>query len=100
VLFYEDLPEVALLGHSYGGMVITGVATKQPQRLARLVYLDAYLPSEGENEIALWPADQKEKYFVDLASGTKFHQPISSSMLGITDPKISERVKEVLTSHP
>jgi pimeloyl-ACP methyl ester carboxylesterase len=74
---------------SYGGMVITGVAAKQPQRLAQLVYLDAYLPFEGENEIALWPADQKEEYFADVASGIKFRQPISSSMLGIADPKNS-----------
>jgi pimeloyl-ACP methyl ester carboxylesterase len=42
-----------LVGHSYGGMVITGVAAKEPRRLAQLVYLDAYLPLEGENEIAL-----------------------------------------------
>ena len=53
MLFYEDLSEVVLVGHSYGGMVITGVAAKEPQRLAQLVYLDAYLPLEGENEIAL-----------------------------------------------
>ena len=55
MLFYEDLSDVILVGHSYGGMVITGVAAKEPQRLAHLVYLDAYLPMEGENEIALWP---------------------------------------------
>jgi pimeloyl-ACP methyl ester carboxylesterase len=42
-----------LVRHSYGGMVITGVAAKEPQRLAQLVYLDAYLPLEGENEISL-----------------------------------------------
>jgi len=100
VLFYEDLSDVVLVGHSYGGMVITGVAAKQPQRLAQLVYLDAYLPFEGENEIALWPADQKEKYFTDVASGIKFRQPISSSMLGIADPKTSEWVQERLTPHP
>jgi hypothetical protein len=79
---------------------LTGVAAKQPQRLAQLVYLDAYLPFEGENEIALWPADQKEKYFADVASGIKFRPPISSSMLGITDPKTSEWVQERLTPHP
>jgi pimeloyl-ACP methyl ester carboxylesterase len=79
MLFYEDLSEVVLVGHSYGGMVITGVAAKEPQRLAQLVYLDAYLPLEGENEIALWPADQKEKYSTDLASGIRirrlWHRP-------------------------
>jgi pimeloyl-ACP methyl ester carboxylesterase len=69
LLFYEDLSEVVLVGHSYGGMVITGVAAKEPRRLAQLVYFDAYLPLEGENEIAPWPSDQKEKHHTDLASG-------------------------------
>jgi pimeloyl-ACP methyl ester carboxylesterase len=100
MLFYEDLSEVMLVGHSYGGMVITGVAAKEPQRLAQLVYLDAYLPLEGENEIALWPPDQKEKYRTDLASGIRFRPPLSSFMLGITDPKMSEWVQERLTPHP
>jgi pimeloyl-ACP methyl ester carboxylesterase len=100
MLFYEDLSEVVLVGHSYGGMVITGVAANEPQRLAQLVYLDAYLPFEGENEIALWPPDQKEKYRTDLASGIRFRPPLASSMLGITDPKISKWVQERLTPHP
>jgi pimeloyl-ACP methyl ester carboxylesterase len=89
-----------LVGHIYGGMVITGVAAKEPQRLAQLVYLDAYLPLEGENELALWPPNQLEKYRTDIASGTLFHPPLASSMLGITDPKVSEWVQERLTPHP
>jgi pimeloyl-ACP methyl ester carboxylesterase len=100
MLFYEDLSEVLLVGHSYGGMVITGVAAKEPQRVAQLVYLDAYLPLEGENNISLWPPDQKEKYRADLASGIRFRPPIASSMLGIIDPKMSEWVQERLTPHP
>ena len=100
LLFYEDLSEVVLVGHSYGGMVITGVAAREPKRLAQLVYFDAYLPLEGENEIALWPPDQKERYRTDLASGIKFRPPIASSMLEITDPKMSKWVQERLTPHP
>ena len=100
LLFYEDVSEVVLVGHSYGGMVVTGVAAKEPHRLAQLVYFDAYLPLEGENEIALWPPDQKEKYRADLASGIRFRPPIASSMLGITDPKMSKWVQERLTPHP
>ena len=71
-------------------MVVTGVAAKEPQRLNHLVYLDAYLPLEGENGIALWPPDQKERYYSDVASGIRFRPPLASSMLGITDPKMSE----------
>jgi len=45
VLFYEDLHDVILVGHSYGGRVITGVADTSADRLAHLVYLDAFVPT-------------------------------------------------------
>jgi pimeloyl-ACP methyl ester carboxylesterase len=48
VLTYEDLHEVILVGHSYAGMVITGVADLLPWRISHLVYLDAFLPSNGQ----------------------------------------------------
>ena len=40
----EDLRDVVLVGHSYGGMVITGAADRMPASIARLVYLDAFVP--------------------------------------------------------
>ena len=46
---FEKLTDVVLLGHSYGGMVITGVADRIPQRIRHLVYLDAFLPESGES---------------------------------------------------
>ena len=48
VLTDEDLRDVALVGHSYGGMVITGVADRAADRLARLVYIDAFVPADGQ----------------------------------------------------
>jgi len=48
VLHYEDLSDVILVGHSYGGMVATGVAERARDRLAHLVYLDAFAPRDGE----------------------------------------------------
>ena len=45
---YEDLDDVILVGHSYGGMVIGGVAEKVPKRIRRLVYLDAYIPQDNK----------------------------------------------------
>lgn len=49
VLTFEDLHDVILVGHSLGGMVITGVADQIPERIAKLIYLDAYLPENGES---------------------------------------------------
>ena len=45
----EDLKDVTLLGHSYGGMVATGVADKLGGRIARVVYLDAFAPKDGQS---------------------------------------------------
>jgi pimeloyl-ACP methyl ester carboxylesterase len=52
-ILFEDLHDVILLGHSYGGMIITGVADRIPERLSRLIYLDAYLPEDGETIMAI-----------------------------------------------
>ncbi|HWT52397.1 MAG TPA: alpha/beta hydrolase [Caulobacter sp.] len=53
LLEYEDLRNVILVGHSYSGLVITGVAAQAADRLAALVYLDAFLPSDGDAFIDL-----------------------------------------------
>lgn len=50
---YENLRDVTLVGHSYGGMVITGVADRVPERLGHLVYVDAFVPENGESLITL-----------------------------------------------
>jgi len=46
---WKDLDQVVLVGHSYGGMVITGVAEQMGSRIASIVYLDAFLPSDGQS---------------------------------------------------
>lgn len=48
-IFYEGLENVILVGHSYGGMVITGVADRIPQKIERLIYVDALIPKNGES---------------------------------------------------
>ena len=52
-ILWDNLDDVVLVGHSYGGMVITGVADRIPQRIRRLVYLDAFVPDSGETALAL-----------------------------------------------
>src|SRR5215207_403152 len=49
LLEYEDLHDVTLVGWSFGGMTITGVAERVPERLAQVVYLDGSLPADGQN---------------------------------------------------
>jgi pimeloyl-ACP methyl ester carboxylesterase len=55
VLEYQDLAKVTLIGHSYGGMVATGVAHKAASRLDGLIYLDAFVPRSGECLLDLLP---------------------------------------------
>lgn len=49
VIKFEDLKDIILVGHSYGGMVIAGVAEQIPERIKNLVYLDAFVPNDGES---------------------------------------------------
>lgn len=59
---WERLEDVVLVGHSYGGMVITGAAARDARRIAHLVYLDAFLPRPDESawDILPWQRDAFE----------------------------------------
>jgi len=57
VIQYDDLRDIVLIGHSYGGMVATGVADRARQRIAQLIYLDAFVPRDGQSLFDLNEAD-------------------------------------------
>jgi pimeloyl-ACP methyl ester carboxylesterase len=57
MLHCEDLRGAILVGHSYGGMVATGVADRAAERLSRLVYLDAFVPRDGQSLNDLRPGN-------------------------------------------
>jgi len=57
VLEFEDLTAVNLIGHSYGGMVATGVADRERSRIKQLIYIDAFAPNDGESVLDLIPPD-------------------------------------------
>ena len=68
VIEYEDLRDFILVGHSYGGMVVTGVADRVPARVRHLVYLDAFVPSDGQSLASLagegHPAARVENWLI------------------------------------
>ena len=72
VLTYEDLREVVLIGHSYGGMVATGVADRARGRIARLIYLDAFVPANGQALIDLVPAGERQRLLDSVKSGDRW----------------------------
>ncbi len=57
---HEGLTGVTLVGHSFGGMCITGVADQLPERIKRLVYLDACVPQDGQSMISQQIANPPE----------------------------------------
>jgi pimeloyl-ACP methyl ester carboxylesterase len=104
VLRYEDLRDVILAGHSYGGMVITGVADRALDRVGQLVYLDAALPVSGESLVDVAPgpmlAAREEARVVEGVELVLFPGGSSDVHYGVTDPELGAWMKDKLTPHP
>jgi pimeloyl-ACP methyl ester carboxylesterase len=78
LLAFEDLRDVVLVGWSYSGMVITGVADQVPERVAQMIYFDATVPDDGQSEYDTMP-DVQEQHVAEQeaeAAGTPGWQPV------------------------
>ena len=64
-ILWENLHDVVLVGHSYGGMVITGVVDRIPDRIKRVVYVDALLPDSGESVMSI-PDTGRAKFVASI----------------------------------
>jgi len=71
VLEFEDLKDVILIGHSYGGMVATGVADRARGRLTHLVYLDAFAPEAGKSATDYMPPERAQMVRKSAIDGWK-----------------------------
>lgn len=100
LLAFEDLSEVVLVGNSYAGMVITGVATRVPERLGRVIYLDAYIPDDGQSEFDLLPAEIRAAREADAAAHGGVLQPPPLAIFGVTDPALLQWAQSRMTPHP
>jgi pimeloyl-ACP methyl ester carboxylesterase len=97
----DDLRDVVLVGHSYGGLVISGVADRAAARLARLVFLDAVIVSGGE----AWSATHTPERVATWArlaapSGGVSVPPPDAGAFGIADAADRAWVNRQLTPHP
>ncbi len=104
---YYDLSDIILVGHSYGGMVITGVADARKAQIAEIVYLDAALPENGQTMITQGPErspdiiEQSRQALTGLAPDGVAMGAFPPEFLGIpTDHPGYNWVAEKLTSHP
>lgn len=84
---WEDLRDVVLVGHSYGGIVVTGAADRIADRVARLVYLDAFVPQDGDS-LATMIGEEGLKFLRTLLTpdGLSF-RPFSAEAWGVVDDK-------------
>ena len=104
VLQWEDLRDVVLVGHSYGGMVITGTADRVAERVGRLVYLDAATPKNGQSlyDVA-GPVIEAVRPFGEVVDDIELvllPAPDAGLLYGVTDPGDLAWMAERLTGHP
>jgi pimeloyl-ACP methyl ester carboxylesterase len=104
VLHYEDLHDVILVGHSYGGMVITGVADRAADRVGRLVYLDAANPVNGQSLLDVaGPVIEAVRPAGEVVNGVELvllPDPEAGRFYGVTDPDDLAWMADRLTGHP
>jgi pimeloyl-ACP methyl ester carboxylesterase len=101
LLIDSDLNDVILVGHSYGGMLITALADRLPNRMSWLVYLDALLPKHGQSCFDLMPGVESDfQAAADVAGQGWLVPPMSAEDLGVSEPTLARWVDERLTPMP
>ena len=100
VILSEELDNVVLVGHSFGGHVINGVADRMPQLLRQLIYLDGLVVQHGQSALSIMPpAVQAERNRTMDAEGLRMTIP-SPDQFGLSDPAQLAWVMRQLTPHP
>lgn len=101
----NDLDDVILVGHSYGGMIITGVASDIPENIGRLVYLDADIPDPGQSLFDLLSAsgldpikdipglDPAPAYTEGINFDPKKTKPLKKTFIRCTESEVADFVK-------
>jgi pimeloyl-ACP methyl ester carboxylesterase len=99
---WRDLHEVTLVGHSFGGTVITAVAERVPDRIRRLVYLDASVPNDGEsNDDVIGPAMASQLRESAISRGDGWLVPPADYVARrLSDHMVRSWVEARLTPHP
>src|ERR671916_494261 len=102
VIDVMGLTDVVLVGHSYAGQIVTAVADRRPGAVARRVYLDAFVGSDGEAARDLLP-ETVEHHWAESAAGQGFGWlvPVRKlSVLGVTEQTDLDWLSPKLTPHP
>ena len=101
VLRWRELEDVILVGHSYGGMVVTGIAGQMPERLRALVYLDAFVPEEsGEAIFAKANPERMAGFRAQIEAGAIALEPDAAVDTWTDDPATKAWLLAQCTPHP
>lgn len=100
VIHYEDLRDVVLAGHSYGGMVITGVGDRVADRIAALVYLDAFLPEDGQSLFDINIAKNTQAFLATAGSIGGLAVPAPPAAFFNVNAEDAARVDALASPHP
>ena len=104
LLAFEDLTDAILVGHSYGGMVITGIADRAADRIGQLVYLDAANPVNGQSLVDVaGPVINAVRPMGEVRDGVELvllPAPDAGLLYGVTDPDDLAWMADRLTGHP
>lgn len=102
----ENLKNIILVGHSFGGMVITGVADQALESISRLIYLDAAVPKNGDDFASHIPGISKEdaarhrQAFIAMARDQLWIDPIDPRLAGVKDKADIKWTQQNSTPHP
>lgn len=98
---FEDLDDIVLVGHSYAGAVISGLADRCPAFIGRLIYLDGLLVRDGETVMQQVPqaAAEKRIRFARETGGLVMPVPPAATF-GVNDPDQAAWLESKLTPHP
>ena len=102
VIEYEDLTDVILVGHSFGGLPLIGAADRVPQRLRQLVFLDAVVLDHGQtafSRLAPEIVSARIRQAMETSDGLTIPVPPASAF-GITDPVQAALLEDKCTPHP
>lgn len=102
LLEFDGLRDVVLVGQSYGGAVITGVADRAPERIRRLVYVDAFVPRDGDSVNDLSPPGFVNKMRESArrdGEGWRVPLPFGQGELGLP-ADVAEWYEPKLVAHP
>ena len=101
-IIFENLNNIILVGHSFAGSVISGVADKLKDRIQKLIYFDAMILIDGQKPFDITPKETVDQR-IELAKkfGNKISIPApSADAFGVFDVKKSLLLEEKLTPHP